>query len=98
LDFDAYAEAVLGVVARIPRGRVMSYGDIAEYVGSGSGRTVGRVMSLYAHGDVPWQRVVRASGQPAVVAVDAALSMLRAEGTPMRGDRVDMRKARWDGT
>jgi methylated-DNA-protein-cysteine methyltransferase-like protein len=98
LDAEEYAEAVLAVVARIPRGRVLSYGDIAEYVGAGSGRTVGRVMSLHAHGDVPWQRVVRASGHPAPVAVEAALGLLRAEGTPMRGDRVDMRKARWDGS
>lgn len=91
-----YAEAVLAVVARIPAGKVMSYGDIAEYVGSGSGRTVGRVMSRYGH-DVPWQRVVRSSGDPAPSQPDEARRLLRADGTPMRGDRVDMRRARWDG-
>ncbi|MGZ6839013.1 MAG: MGMT family protein, partial [Frankiaceae bacterium] len=37
----AFAAQVLDVVARIPRGRVLTYGDIAEYVGTGSARSVG---------------------------------------------------------
>lgn len=43
-----YAERVLDVVERIPRGKVMSYGDVAEYLGEGGPRQVGRVMSLWA--------------------------------------------------
>jgi alkylated DNA nucleotide flippase Atl1 len=91
-----HAVQVLAVVDRIPRGKVMSYGDIAEFVGSGSGRTVGAVMSRHGH-EVPWQRVVLSTGEPAPSAPDEALRLLRAEGVPMRGDRVDMRLARWDG-
>ena len=87
---------VLAVVDRIPRGKVMSYGDIAEFVGAGSGRTVGAVLSRHGH-EVPWQRVVLSTGDPAPSAPDEALRLLRAEGVPMRGDRVDMRAARWDG-
>ncbi len=62
-----YAVAVLELVDRIPRGKVMSYGDVAEYVGSGSGRTVGAVMSRHGH-EVPWHRVVQSTGgtQPGV--------------------------------
>ena len=92
-----YAALVLAVVDRIPRGRVMSYGDVAEFVGSGSGRAVGAVMSRYGH-EVPWQRVVLSTGDPAPSAPREALRLLRAEGVPMRGDRVDMDRARWDGT
>jgi methylated-DNA-protein-cysteine methyltransferase related protein len=91
-----YAAAVLAVVERIPRGRVMSYGDVAEYVGTGTARTVGMVMSRHGH-EVPWQRVVLSTGEPAPSHPDEARRLLRAERVPMRGDRVDMARARWDG-
>ena len=92
-----YAALVLAAVDRIPPGKVMSYGDVAEFVGSGSGRAVGAVMSRHGH-EVPWQRVVLSTGEPAPSAPVEALRLLRAEGVPMRGDRVDMRAARWDGS
>ena len=91
-----YAALVLAVVERIPPGRVMSYGDVAEYVGSGSARAVGAVMSRHGH-EVAWQRVVLSTGEPAPSHPDEALRLLRAEGVPMRGDRVDMARARWNG-
>src|SRR3954469_13438199 len=50
-----FAERVLDVVERIPPGRVMAYGDIAEYLGEGGPRQVGRVMALWG-GGVPWWR------------------------------------------
>jgi len=91
-----YAALVLAVVDRIPRGRVMSYGDVAEYLGGGSARAVGAVLSRHGH-EVPWQRVVLSTGEPAPSHPDEALRLLRAEGVPMRGDRVDMARARWNG-
>src|SRR5216117_45353 len=42
-----FADRVLDVVDAIPPGRVMSYSDIAEYLGQGGPRQVGRVMSLW---------------------------------------------------
>jgi alkylated DNA nucleotide flippase Atl1 len=97
-DPDDYAELVLEVVERIPPGRVMSYGDIAEYLGRGGPRQVGRVMATDG-GGVPWWRVVRADGRPAAGHERRALAHYAAEGTPLRpgGARVDMREARWDG-
>ncbi|KPM57405.1 cysteine methyltransferase [Frankia sp. CcI49] len=96
-----YAVAVLDVVASIPVGKVMTYGDIAEYVGAGSGRTVGAVLARHGgEEDVPWHRVIRSSGEPNPAAPVEALRRLRADGTPLRpaGDRVDLRSARWDGS
>ena len=95
---DQYTEEVLSVVESIPSGRVMSYGDIAEYVGRGGPRQVGTVLSHWG-GGVPWWRVVRADGRPAVGKEARALPRYAAEGTPMRprADRVDMVQARWDG-
>jgi alkylated DNA nucleotide flippase Atl1 len=93
----AFALAVLDVVAKIPRGKVMTYGDVAEYLGQGSPRTVGTVMSKHGR-EVPWQRVVQASGRPAEPHVEQALDLLRAEGCPLRGDKVVLAQARWDGS
>jgi alkylated DNA nucleotide flippase Atl1 len=94
-DFD---ELVLEIVARIPPGKVMSYGDVAEYLGAGGPRQVGRVLSA-GTGDLPWWRVLRADGSPAPAIADECLAHHRAEATPLRpdGTRVDMRRARWDG-
>ena len=92
----AYARAVLDVVDRIPPGRVLTYGDVAELMGRGSPRTVGAVLS--GHGrEVPWQRVVQASGRPAEPYLREALELLADEGCPLDGERVDLAAARWDG-
>jgi alkylated DNA nucleotide flippase Atl1 len=98
VEHTPYVEQVLAVVESIPPGRVMSYGDVAEYVGSGGPRQVGRVMSEYG-GGVPWWRVIRTDGSPPACHDGEGLDRLRSEATPMRpgGDRVDMRRARWDG-
>jgi alkylated DNA nucleotide flippase Atl1 len=92
----AYARAVLDVVDRIPAGKVMTYGDVAELMGRGSPRTVGTVLSDHGR-EVPWQRVVQASGRPAEPHLQEALRLLAAEGCPLRGERVDLAAARWDG-
>jgi len=91
-----FAQRVLDAVDRIPRGRVMSYGDVAEYVGMGSARAVGMVMARYG-AQVPWQRVLRADGTCAPGVAERQLAALRSEKVPVRGDRVDMARARWDG-
>ncbi|NYI08139.1 alkylated DNA nucleotide flippase Atl1 [Allostreptomyces psammosilenae] len=107
---DEFSELVLEVVEAIPPGRVLAYGDIAELLGRGGPRQVGRVMSRYG-GGVPWWRVIRADGSPPPGHEREALARYRDEGTPMRGEpgtgagpgaggrpaaRVDMRRARWD--
>lgn len=101
----AYAERVLETVELIPPGKVMSYGDIAEWLGEGGPRQVGHVLARYG-GGVPWWRVVRADGVLLPGHELRALDAYRAEGTALRAagpaseghvPRVDMRRARWDG-
>lgn len=90
-----YAESVLDLVATIPAGRVMTYGDIAGAVG-GSALSVGRVMSRYGSG-VPWWRVIKAGGLlPPGHEVEAA-ARLAAEGVPflVPGERVALSACRW---
>ncbi|MEU9555947.1 MGMT family protein [Streptomyces fumanus] len=100
-----YAERVLDATEAIPPGRVMTYGDVAEWLGEGGPRQVGRVMSLYG-GGVPWWRVVRADGVLLPGHELEALARYREEGTPLKEanraaedhlPRIDMRRARWDG-
>ncbi|MFI5802375.1 MGMT family protein [Streptomyces sp. NPDC051561] len=105
-----YAERVLAVAERIPPGRVMTYGDVAEWLrdegeAGGGPRQVGRVLALYG-GAVPWWRVVRSNGHLLPGHELRAMEQYRAEGTPLRTagrgteghlPRLDMRRARWDG-
>ncbi len=81
-----FVAAVLDVVASIPEGRVMSYGDVAATIGSRAARGVGQVMAYYGS-EVPWWRVVRASGHPPVCHEGRALEHYRTEGTPLRWSR-----------
>lgn len=102
-----FAERVLDVADLIPPGRVMTYGDVAEWLEEGGPRQVGRAMALYG-GAVPWWRVVRADGVLLTGQEQQALAHYHAEGTPLREPghsarsghtpRLDMRRARWDGT
>ncbi|MFJ2953061.1 MGMT family protein [Streptomyces sp. NPDC087270] len=104
-ELGPYAEKVLDAVDLIPPGRVMTYGDVAEWLGEGGPRQVGRVMAEYG-AVVPWWRVVRSDGVLLAGHEQRALAAYRAEGTPLRTvgpaaqghiPRLDMRAARWDG-
>ncbi|MFJ2827572.1 MGMT family protein [Streptomyces sp. NPDC087263] len=104
-DLPEYAEQVLEVAELIPPGRVMTYGDVAEWLEDGGPRQVGRVMALYG-GAVAWWRVIRADGVLLPGHELEALAHYRVEGTPLKEagraseghlPRVDMRRARWDG-
>ncbi len=95
-----YAERVLAVAEQIPPGRVMTYGDVAEWlaeeldpqappVAGGAGRGVGRPRQvgrvMALYGSVvPWWRVVRADGALLPGHERRALARYRAEGTPLR--------------
>jgi alkylated DNA nucleotide flippase Atl1 len=95
-----FAERVLAVVEQIPPGRVMSYGGIAEFLGSGGPRQVGRVLALWG-GGVPWWRVIHNDGSLLPGHEREAVARYREEGTPLRRAPggtvigVDMRCARW---
>lgn len=99
---DEYSSRVLDVIDAIPAGQVMSYGDIAEYLGEGGPRQVGRVMTLWG-GGVAWWRVVHANGSLLAGHEHDALASYREERTPLRRAAdgspagVDMRRARWSG-
>ena len=92
-----FHERVYELVERIPPGRVLSYGVIAEILGEGGSRNVGRAMSL--SGGLPWWRVVRADGRFPACDRGEALGRYRSENTALRPGEtsVDMRQAFWNG-
>lgn len=93
---------VLEVVAAIPDAHAMAYSDVAAAIGSRAARGVGQVMAYYGS-EVPWWRVVRASGHPVRDHEARALEHYRAESTPLLWSRdgttfrVDLTRARWRG-
>jgi alkylated DNA nucleotide flippase Atl1 len=84
----ARARAVLARVRATPPGFVRTYGDVSP----GAPRFAGTVLHECGDAEVPWHRIVRADGSLAKGRRQARL--LRAEGVPFRGDRVDLRAAR----
>ena len=94
-----FFSGVYGLVAQIPRGRVVSYGQIARELGMPRGaRQVGWAMRTCPD-NLPWQRVVKADGSIAGGGyADLRRALLEAEGVPFLPDgRVDLRACQWQG-
>ncbi len=92
----SFFQSVYAVVARIPCGKVLSYGDIAKLIGYPCrARFVGYAMRVCPEG-LPWHRVVKADGSIAGGDFAPVREMLlRREGVPFLPDgRVDMQKCR----
>jgi len=80
------------IVARIPRGRVATYGQVARLAGlPGRARLVGYALAAVPDGSrLPWHRVVNARGQIS----------LRADGGPwdrIQRLRLERERVRFDG-
>lgn len=75
---DLMVERVLRAAECVPPGRVTTYGQIADLVGTGA-RQVGRVMAT-AGAAVPWWRVVNAQGRLPAHLSSRALAEWRREG------------------
>ncbi|MFT4200406.1 MGMT family protein [Gordonia sp. (in: high G+C Gram-positive bacteria)] len=87
-------ERVRGFVAAIPPGRVTTYGDLADAAGLSSPRIVGWIMRTDS-ADLPWHRVIAASGRPPAHLAARQLARLADEGTPIADGRVVLRACRW---
>jgi len=90
---------VEALVADIPPGRVMTYGDVAACCGfPGSARRVGAI-AHEGRSDLPWHRVVAAGGRLATANncdPDWQFDALAAEGVKVHNGRIqDLPKVRW---
>lgn len=90
---DHQVERVRALVAAIPAGRVATYGDIADAAGLSSPRIVAWIMRTDSS-DLPWHRVITASGRPAPQLATRQLALLRAEGVSAVDGRVRLAEVR----
>jgi O-6-methylguanine DNA methyltransferase len=87
----AFRARVLAAVRSIPRGRVATYGDIAELAGApGAARAVGNVMRGCGDPSVPCHRVIAAAGGLGGYGgfLDRKRQLLRAEGLEVTPTRI----------
>jgi methylated-DNA-protein-cysteine methyltransferase related protein len=94
-------DRIYKVVRRVPRGRVATYGQIAELAQASGPRQVGYALHSLPEGhDLPWHRVINARGE---ISLDAGLgggglqrALLEAEKIVFdKKGRVDLKKYQW---
>lgn len=90
---DDQVERVRALITSVPVGRVTTYGDVASAAGLSSARIVGWILRIDGS-DLPWHRVIPASGRPASHLRTEQLERLRAEGVLAVEGKVDLRALR----
>lgn len=95
-----FRERVLAVVRAIPSGQVATYGQVALLAGAPrAARQVGGILHRSGElDDVPWHRVINASGGISTHKVGAGAlqeALLRSEGVEVGPRGVDLRRYRW---
>jgi methylated-DNA-protein-cysteine methyltransferase-like protein len=99
---ESFFEDVWDVVRQIPKGRVTSYGAIANYLGTKmSARMVGWAMNaVHSDESVPAQRVVNRNGMlsgKAHFGGDRMQELLEKDGVKIKDDKVvEFEKIKWD--
>jgi methylated-DNA-protein-cysteine methyltransferase-like protein len=104
MQIDAQARAlfprVYDIVRQVPRGKVTTYGDVAQLVGQGcDARLVGYAMANCPD-DVPWQRVINAQGKISLQGEAAQKQRMRLEAEGITFDqrgKIDLKRYRWAG-
>ena len=101
VDDKNYREKVYRIVREIPRGKVMTYGQIASILGEGyTARTIGYVMHAAETENVPWQRVINSQGACSTsklfLPYNVQQKMLEDEGVAFNEKgKCDLEKFRW---
>jgi len=100
-DSNEFSGKVLEIVKQIPKGKVTTYGQIAEKAGARkSSRMVGYVLNSHkGDGQFPFHRVVNRlgelTGKNYFPTPNAMKEMLQSEGVKFIGDAVDMKNHLW---
>jgi methylated-DNA-[protein]-cysteine S-methyltransferase len=90
-----FNEKVWALTARIPKGKVTTYGQIAQKLGSRGARAVGNALNRNPYAPaVPCHRVVGSNGALTGFAggLPKKRKLLEAEGVQFLGQRVDLTK------
>lgn len=95
------AEKVYRVLAAVPAGRVITYGQLAELAGlPGAARMVGRILgNLPGKTQLPWHRVINAAGKISLAedspGFDLQKTRLQDEGVVLDNNRVSLKNFNW---
>jgi alkylated DNA nucleotide flippase Atl1 len=93
-----FRERVEAIVAAIPQGRVMTYGQLAALCGNARAARIVGGIAHFGDPKLPWQRVVNKSGGLAAGYPGGRhghAEHLRAEGVEVVDDRVDVHALLW---
>jgi len=93
-----FKDRVCELVAKIPKGRVMTYGQIAALCGQPRAARIVGGIAHFGRPDLPWQRVVNkngglASGYPG--GKEGHKRDLEKEGLEVKGYLVDITELQW---
>jgi methylated-DNA-protein-cysteine methyltransferase related protein len=91
---------VYDIVRQVPRGKVTTYGDVAQLVGQGCDARIAGYAMAACPDDVPWQRVINAQGKISVPGDSAAKQRMRLEAEGIEFDargKIDLQRFRWTG-
>ena len=97
----SFNDKVLKIVRRIPRGKLLTYGQVAAMAGSPrAARIVGGILFRLGPGSrMPWQRVVNSQGGISTFRIGSGerqVALLRGEGIRFnRGDRINLKLYQW---
>ena len=100
---EAFTQAVIEIIKRIPEGRVCTYGRIGRLAGKANG---GRQVAWILHSssrrhNLPWHRVINAQGRISLSKLrgyEEQKARLQIEGIAFdAADRIDLGKYLWDG-
>lgn len=98
-----FTSRVYAIAAKIPKGKVLTYGRLAALAGRpGAARAVGNAMRTNKDTNaVPCHRVVGATGALTGYAYGNGIAtkkqLLQKEGVAFSGERIDLARSQWDG-
>jgi methylated-DNA-protein-cysteine methyltransferase related protein len=91
---EEFTERVVAIIAQIPRGKVLTYGIIAEMAGNRrAARQVTRILhSLSGKQKLPWHRVLNARGAISLAGTgyDLQKNLLESEGVSFKDGKIDL--------
>ncbi len=95
-----FTEVVIDIIKNIPKGMVMTYGQIATYASSPrSSRQVARILhSMSSKYNLPWYRVINSKGQIAFNNEefrDEQIKLLENEGVEVENGIINLSKYQW---
>ncbi|WP_042148803.1 MGMT family protein [Paucisalibacillus sp. EB02] len=96
-----FTERVINIIQNIPKGRVMTYGQIGRLAGNPrAARQVVRILhSMSKKYQLPWHRVINAKGQVAMkdeASYNEQILNLEAEGVEVGiHDQIDLEVYQW---